>query len=106
MNIPKRDGRGLSSCHPLPEEEKDRVRKHIMSLETIDSKPIKPFSTKRQYLDSNLTVKQMYIMYVNECEKIGETPLKESMYRKIFKNEFNLCFKKEKVCGKCKGPVA
>ncbi|XP_045517125.1 uncharacterized protein LOC123709672 [Pieris brassicae] len=105
VNIPKRDGRGLSSCHPLPEREKDRVRKHIMSLETIDSKPINPFSLKQQYLDSNLTVKQMYIMYVTECEKIGESPLKESMYRKIFKNEFNICFKKEKVCGKCKGPI-
>lgn len=107
VNLPKQDGRGLSSCHPLPEAAKDRIRKHIMSLETVDSKPVKQFSRKRQYLYPNLTVKQVYIMYVNDCAKIRETPLKESMYRKIFKTEFNLCFiKKEKMCGKCRGPVA
>ncbi|CAK1542909.1 unnamed protein product [Leptosia nina] len=108
VNLPKRDGRGLSpsSCHALPNEAKDRVRMHIMSFQTVDSKAVTPFSAKRQYLNQSLNIKQMHLMYVKECEQIGETPLKESMYRKIVKQEFNLRFKSVKTCGKCKEPVS
>ncbi|XP_030030035.1 uncharacterized protein LOC115447193 [Manduca sexta] len=109
MNIPKPDGRGLSesSTHSLPSEIKDRVRKHIMSFTTLDSKPIKQFSKKKQYLESNLSIKQMYTMYFNDCGKDNVVPVKESMYRKIFKQEFNLHFRKNKdqLCCKCKGSI-
>ncbi|XP_038212902.1 uncharacterized protein LOC119833096 isoform X1 [Zerene cesonia] len=110
LNLPKPDGRGLSeaSTHSIPNEFKDRVRKHIMSFNTVDSKPIKQFSTKKQYLEANLNTKQMYTMYCNECERDNVIPVKESMYRKIFKLEFNLHFKKDKtgqLCCKCRGPV-
>lgn len=107
MNIPKPDGRGLSgaSCHATPEEVKDRVRNHIMSYSTIDGKQIKQFSRKKQYLENTMTIKQMYTMYYNQCSKENVAPVKESMYRKIFKLEFNLHFKKAKdqVCCRCKG---
>ncbi|XP_041981431.1 uncharacterized protein LOC121734859 [Aricia agestis] len=110
MNIPKPDGRGLSesSTHSLPAEIKDRVRKHIMSFATVDSKPIKQFSRKKQYLECNLSIKQMYSMYVDECSKDFVETVKESMYRKIFKQEFNLHFKRDKssqLCCRCKEPV-
>ncbi|XP_045774168.1 uncharacterized protein LOC123873369 [Maniola jurtina] len=111
MNLPKPDGRGLSeaSAHSLPTEVKDRVRKHIMSFPTVDSKPIKQFSRKKQYLESNLTIKQMYNMYVTDCGKDDEVLVKESMYRKIFKQEFNLHFKKDKnsqvLCCRCKSSI-
>lgn len=107
MNIPKPDGRGLSgaSCHATPEEVKDRVRKHIMSYSTIDGKQIKQFSRKKQYLENSMTIKQMYTLYYNLCNKENVAPVKESMYRKIFKLEFNLHFKKAKdqMCCRCKG---
>ncbi|XP_023947486.2 uncharacterized protein LOC112052581 [Bicyclus anynana] len=110
MNLPKPDGRGLSeaSAHSLSADVKDRVRKHIMSFNTTDSKPIKQFSRKKQYLESNLSIKQMYDMYVTECSKDDVTIVKESMYRKIFKQEFNLHFKKNKngqFCCRCKGSI-
>ncbi|XP_013192309.1 uncharacterized protein LOC106136332 [Amyelois transitella] len=111
MNIPKPDGRGLSeaSTHSLPPEVKERVRQHIMSFTTIDSKPIKQFSKKKQYLKLSLTVKQMYNMYFAECSKENLEHVKESMYRKILKQEFNLHFKKikneQEVCCKCKGVI-
>lgn len=111
MNLPKPDGRGLSeaSTHSLPQEIKDRVRRHIMSFSTVDSKPIKQFSRKKQYLECNLSIKQMYNIYVTECDKENIVPVKESMYRKIFKQEFNIHFKKDKtgqqLCYRCKGSI-
>ncbi|XP_061717808.1 uncharacterized protein LOC133525537 [Cydia pomonella] len=110
MNIPKPDGRGLNqaSAHAMPQEIKDKVRNHILSFNTLDGKQIKQFSRKKQYLDSSLSIKQMYTMYFNECSKDNSMPVKESMYRKIFKQEFNLHFKKTKdgqLCCRCKGPV-
>lgn len=111
MNLPKPDGRGLSeaSAHALPSEIKDRVRKHIMSFTTMDSKPVKQYSRKKQYLESNLSIKQMYTMYFSDCSKENMVSVKESMYRKIFKQEFNLHFKKDKaghqLCCRCKGPL-
>lgn len=111
MNIPKPDGRGLSeaSSHSLPTEVKDRVRKHIMSFKTVDSKSVKQFSRKKQYLDPTLSIKQMYTMYFNECAQENIVPVKESMYRYIFKQEFNLHFRKIKneqpLCCRCKGVI-
>lgn len=111
MNIPKPDGRGLSetSVHALPTEAKDRIRQHIMSFKLVDSKPVKQFSRKKQYLEAGLSIKQMYNMYAQDCTEKSIVPLKESMYRKIFKQEFNLHFRKRKtdqqLCCKCKGPV-
>ncbi|XP_050663759.1 uncharacterized protein LOC126964618 [Leptidea sinapis] len=109
LNLPKPDGRGLSesSVHAVPNELKDRVRQHIISFTTIDTKPIKQFSRRRQYLDSSFNIKYMYTLYCTECTKDNVAPVKESMYRKIFHDEFNLYFKKNKasLCGKCKEPL-
>ncbi|OWR43086.1 hypothetical protein KGM_210006 [Danaus plexippus plexippus] len=110
VNLPKPDGRGLSetSTHSLPTEIKEKVRSHIMSFHTVDSKPIKQFSRKKQYLECNLSIKQMYTMYVTECERDNTMSVKESMYRKIFKQEFNIHFKKDKnqqMCCRCRGSI-
>lgn len=111
MNIPKPDGRGhnKASTHSLPMEIKDRVRKHITSFTTVDSKAIVPHCKKKQYLDPSLSIKQMYNMYFNECNRENLVAVKESMYRKILKSDFNLCFRRVKtdsqLCGKCKGSI-
>lgn len=109
INIPKPDGRGLSeaSTHKLPYEVKDRVRRHIMSYRTADSKLVEEFSKRKQYLEPSLTIKQMYTSYYNDCQRDNVAPVKESMYRKIFKHDFNLHFRKTKdqLCYKCKGNI-
>ncbi|CAH0625251.1 unnamed protein product [Chrysodeixis includens] len=111
LNMPKPDGRGHSkaSTHSLPSESKDKVRKHIQSFTTIETKPIVQFSKKKQYLDPSLSVKQMYNMYFSECNKENAVPVKESMYRKIFRQEFNLHFRKikteQQLCGRCKNTI-
>ncbi|XP_026752619.2 uncharacterized protein LOC113512869 [Galleria mellonella] len=111
MNLPKPDGRGLSeaSTHSLPAEVKDRVRKHIMSFKTVESKSIKQFSKKKQYLPPGLSIKKMYTMYYSDCSNENLVPVKESMYRKILKEEFNLHLKKikseQQLCCRCKGTI-
>lgn len=111
LNIPKPDGRGHSkaSCHSLPSEIKDRVRKHIQSFSTVESKPVVQFSKKKQYLDPSLSIKHMYNMYFSDCNKENIVPVKESMYRKIFRQEYNLHFRKVKteqaLCGRCKSTI-
>lgn len=111
LNMPKPDGRGHSkaSAHSLPSESKDKVRKHIQSFTTVETKPVIQFSKKKQYLDPSLSVKQMYNMYFSECNKENAVPVKESMYRKIFRQEFNLHFRKMKteqqLCGRCKSTI-
>ncbi|XP_049700256.2 uncharacterized protein LOC126055382 [Helicoverpa armigera] len=111
LNMPKPDGRGHSkaSTHSLPSESKDRVRKHIQSYTTVESKPVIQFSKKKQYLDPSLSVKHMYNIYFSECNKENIVPVKESMYRKIFRQEFNLHFRKIKteqtLCGRCKSTI-
>lgn len=111
LNIPKPDGRGLTatSIHGLPSAVKDQVRSHILSFRTADNLPIKQFSRKKQYMEPNLTIKQMYMMYVNDCNGKNLSVVRESMYRKILRQEFNLClFKKNKsdqLCAKCKEPI-
>ncbi|XP_059045270.1 uncharacterized protein LOC131841044 isoform X2 [Achroia grisella] len=111
MNLPKPDGRGLSeaSAHSLPTEVKDRVRKHIMSFKTVESKSIKQYSKKKQYLAPGLSIKKMYTLYYNDCSSENVAPVKESMYRKILKEEFNLHLKKlkseQQLCCRCKGNI-
>lgn len=110
MNIPKPDGRGLSaaSIHAVPSEVKERVRLHIQSFKTVDSKTLKQFSRKKQYLEPSLNIKQMYNMYLNECGKENAVPVRESMYRKILRQEYNVHFRKvkaEQLCAKCKEPI-
>ncbi|XP_049875139.1 uncharacterized protein LOC126373153 [Pectinophora gossypiella] len=110
MNIPKPDGRGLSaaSIHGVPASEKDTVRKHIMSFKTVDSTPIKQFSRKKQYIAHDLSIKHMYTMYVDDCCNKNVFAVRESMYRKILKEEFNINFfkpKNEQLCAKCREPI-
>lgn len=109
MNIPKPDGRGLSlsSTQGVSNELKEHVRKHIMSFVTFENKPIIPSSNKKQYLEPSLTFKKMFLLYLNYCKENNIEAVKESMYRKIFKKEFNLDFKKVKyevevLCSRCK----
>ncbi|XP_075976955.1 uncharacterized protein LOC142977119 [Anticarsia gemmatalis] len=111
VNTPKPDGRGhnKASTHALPIEVKDRVRKHICSFTTVDSKPIIQHCKKKQYLDPSLSKVQMYNMYVSECSRENSVPVKESMYRKIVNTEFNICFRKVKtesqLCDRCKETI-
>lgn len=77
------------------EKVKDRVREHINSFPCEKNNNSRDRSG-RKYLDGNLNIATMHKMYVKKCQDDGIDPsdiVKESYYREMFKNEFNLGFK-------------
>lgn len=48
--------------------------------------------TKRQYLDSNLTIAKMHFLYQQECEKDDTVPVSLITYRRIFCKNYNYSF--------------
>lgn len=97
------DKRGKHGKQPvIPEKEKDFIRTHINQFPSYESHYSRSHSQKK-YLQSHLSISQMYRLYKEECVKNNVSPQKESMYRKIFVEEFNLSFHKPKndTCGKC-----
>ena len=71
------------------------VKKHIESFPKMESHYTRK-SSKKQYLAHDLNIKQMWKLYVKDCEKKGITSVKQSMYRKIFCENYNLSFFKPK----------
>ena len=71
------------------------VHRHIKSFQTIPSHYCRK-STSKQYLPSELNIKQMYRLYVQCCEAESSEPVKESMYRNIFTKNYNISFQSRK----------
>ena len=90
------DRRGKHVPHNKTKEEHvEAVKSHIKSFQAMESHYMyKRASSKRLYLDPNLTIKKVHEMF---CEKFtvensGVKPPSEHTYRQIFCNEFNLSF--------------
>ncbi|XP_056637703.1 uncharacterized protein LOC130445840 [Diorhabda sublineata] len=96
------DKRGKHGKPVIPEKEKDFIRRHINQFPSYESHYSRSHSQKK-YLPSHLSISQMYRLYKEECVINNVSPQKESMYRKLFVEEFNLSFHKPKndTCGKC-----
>ncbi|XP_031329067.1 uncharacterized protein LOC116160073 [Photinus pyralis] len=98
-----KDQRGKTPCTiRLTDEQKGIAKDHINSFEKIESHYCRKDSAK-QYLHSSLNVSKMYRMYCEYCANINKGPIRESAYRAIFKNEFNLGFHipKKDQCDLC-----
>ena len=81
---------------------KQRVVDHINQFPRVESHYCRA-SSSRQYLEAGLSLSQMYRLYVDEMANVGETTVKEHMYRKIFNENFNLSFftPKKDQCDTC-----
>lgn len=86
----KRGGYGVSK---IPEASISFLKNHIRKFPTVSSHYCRKDSRK-QYLDPKLNIAQMYKLYKKECTESGMECLKESYYRHIFNNHFNLSFHK------------
>ena len=98
-----KDKRGSHSpWNKLSDSQKQKVKKHIESFPVIDSH-YQRMGTKRQFLGANLSIQKMYDLYKEKCVEDGELPVKHSMYRNIFCNEYNLSFHhpKKDPCETC-----
>ncbi|KAL4717613.1 hypothetical protein ACJJTC_000762 [Scirpophaga incertulas] len=82
----------------------DFVKMHIESFPTMEPHYIRKTS-KRLYLDANLSIMKMYQLYKIKCQEENATPVSEITYRRIFCNNYNYSFfvpKKDQclVCSK------
>ena len=86
------DSRGaVTGKSKICSNAKQRVVDHINEFPRVESHYCRA-SSSRQYLEAGLSLSQMYRLYVDEMANVGETTVKEHMYRKIFNENFNLSF--------------
>lgn len=86
----------------ISDKNKDPVREHIRSFPKTESHYCRK-STQREYLDSSLSIRKMYNLYIEKCKEDHKDAQKFWLYDKIFATEFNLGFHKPKkdVCSFC-----
>lgn len=71
------------------------INAHIRSFPTMASHYCRA-STKREYLDANLSISKMYALYAENCKNKNKEYASQITYRRIFCNNFNLSFFKPK----------
>lgn len=101
--ISSEDKRGRKpGMYKISEDDRQFVREHIKSFPTVDSHYCRK-NTYRKYLEKDLSIKKMYDLYKQKCQKEERTPVKYWLYDKIFGNEFNIGFHhpKKDVCIFC-----
>jgi hypothetical protein len=100
------DGRGRAPASNKTEEERMKeVHDHIKSFPKTESHHCRK-DTKREYLDSRLTITKMYALYLEMLKnKHGELqkPVSEAVYRRTFVENYNLGFyhPKKDQCEEC-----
>lgn len=74
----------------------EKIKKHIESFPTKESHYCRK-STGKKYLDSLLSIRKLYELFVTECEEESlENIPNEGVYRHIFCTEYNLDFHRPK----------
>lgn len=48
--------------------------------------------TKRQYLESTLSITKMYQLYIGKCQENNRQPVSKFKYKSIFGENYNLSF--------------
>lgn len=101
-NIPEIPAQGKHIKYKVPEEDVNFVRMHIESFPTVESHYCRA-NTQRKYLESSLNTKKMYSLYTELCTASNKQPVRESFYRTIFCNKYNLHFQvpKKDRCDLC-----
>ena len=90
-------GKHKNRPHATSEATKQKIREHIKTFPRRKSHYSRSDNRKREYLDENLSISRMYLLYLEKHEpqvkETGAKPeVKEWLYRKIFNEEFNLSF--------------
>lgn len=71
------------------------VNRHIEKFPTVPSHYVR-MSSKRRYLDRNLSIRKMYALYLTYCKSHKRNPVKASFYRYVFCTQYNFSFHKPK----------
>ncbi|XP_060809417.1 uncharacterized protein LOC132903927 [Amyelois transitella] len=67
------------------------VKRHIDSIPRIESHYLRQ-QTSREYIEGGKTLTDLYRDYKKDCEKNGSDYVKINIYRKVFKEDFNISF--------------
>lgn len=97
------DKRGKHDNHlKVSLDQKQRVIQHIEKFPAYISHYSRTH-TQKKYLAPDLSVQQMYRLYMQDCEKSDDPPVSLYYYREVFDTNFNLAFHppKNDTCGKC-----
>ena len=82
------------SGNAYSEETLDRVRSYIKTIPTQSSHHARNESPLVQYMDPNLSVRDLYVCYLDWVLEAypaeDDRPVKESKFRQIFNEEFNI----------------
>ena len=91
-----------SPHNKINEKMIESVRKHIGMFPKVESHYTRK-DTKKEYISGDLNIRRMWKLYVQLCKKNNDAYVKESKYRKIFCEEFNISFFKPKgdKCSTC-----
>lgn len=83
-------------------DQKQFVKEHINSFPKVAGHYTRK-DTNREFLGPELSVSKMYQLYKESCIEKAIDPVKLSMYRKIFNENFNLSFHipKKDQCNTC-----
>ncbi|CAH1974168.1 unnamed protein product [Acanthoscelides obtectus] len=88
----KVDLRGKHKSHvTVPDELKNGVRQHIISIPRIESHYCRS-QTQKEYIEGGKTISQLYTHYKKTCTDQNLPFVKYSMYYTIFNTEFNIGF--------------
>ncbi|KAK3106388.1 hypothetical protein FSP39_018992 [Pinctada imbricata] len=87
------DQRGKFTKVEIDPSVRESVKRHIRSFPRMPSHYARK-NTSKEFLESELTMKKMYDLYVQSCEEKGEEPCKLHLYRMIFNYDFNIDFYK------------
>lgn len=90
-NTPKESRQGRHVKHSINDDDKTFLKRHIESFPKVESHYCRA-NNSREYLESNLSIAKMYSLYVDLCKSENKQPVKESFYRHVFSNEYNLFF--------------
>jgi hypothetical protein len=87
----------------VPDEAVTAIESHIRLFPVLVSHYTRAHSANRKYLASDISLKQMYNLYRENCIANNIEPQKLWMYRKVFCNKFNLSFHtpRKDTCKKC-----
>ena len=90
--ITPKDGRGRQRSQPVIRNNlRHSVLEHIQSFQTVPSHYCRQYSQSK-YQPNSLSLKEMYILYLQHCQEKHITPSTESIYPSIFYKDFNISF--------------
>lgn len=101
--LPISPTKGKHTKHKIKDKIIQEIKENIMAFPCVESHyDCREYSKNQKYLDPSLNIRKMYDMFK---ETYNGLPPKESCYRKVFAEHFNLSFhvptKEDIMCDQC-----